>query len=69
MGIDALPSQLFLLASKQDGDLAAGAGALTRISKIRAMAIAEAERQLCDRFTGLPPVASGSGGRTGLETK
>jgi len=53
IGIDALPSRLFLGASVQDGDLPARAGAFTRVNKIRAIAIAEAERQLCDADDGL----------------
>jgi hypothetical protein len=41
IGIDALPSRLFLSASEPDGDLPAGAGAFSRISKIRTIAMAE----------------------------
>jgi hypothetical protein len=41
IGIDALPSLLFLVASEQDGDLPTGAVALSRISKIRTIAMAE----------------------------
>jgi hypothetical protein len=41
IGIDALPSRLFLVGSEQDGDLPTGAVALSRINKIRAIAMAE----------------------------
>jgi hypothetical protein len=40
IGIDALPSRLFLVASEQDGDSPTGAGALSRIS-FRAIEMAE----------------------------